>query len=128
MRTGRFAYDDSRIYCEATTFMMTGKHLKYLCAVLNTNIAGWFLQQIAPTSGMGTLRWKKVYVEAIPIPKLSMVKQASFIDLMDCMLKAKEINPNTDISATEAEINLRVCELYGLTAMEIAAIEEQHLS
>ena len=59
---GRFAYDTERIYCEATTFIMTGSNIKYLCAFLNSKIAHWFLAQISPTSGMGVLRWKKIYV------------------------------------------------------------------
>ena len=127
VENGRFAYDDSGIYCEATSFIMTGKHLKYLCAVLNAKLVRWFLQQIAPTSGMGTLRWKKVYVETIPIPKLSMEEQAPFIELVDCILTAKTTDPKTDVSATEAEIDLRICELYGLTATEISAVEEHLL-
>ena len=65
---GRFAYDDSGIYGEATTFVMTGQGIKFLCGVLNAKLVRWYLGQIAPTSGMGTLRWKKVYVEAIPSP------------------------------------------------------------
>ena len=125
---GRFAYDNSRIYCEATTFIMTGKHLKYLCIILNTNIISWFLQRIAPTSGMGTLRWKKIYVETIPIPKLDMLGESSFIDLMERILKAKAVNPNADISAIETEINLRVCKLYRLTSMEISTIKKYYLS
>ena len=59
VQNGRFAYDESGKYCEATTFVMTGRHLKYLCALLNAKLTRWFLQQIAPTSGMGTLRWEK---------------------------------------------------------------------
>ena len=127
VENGRFAYDDSGIYCEATTFMMTGKHLKYLCAVLNAKLVRWFLQQIAPTSGMGTLRWKKIYVEIIPIPKSSVGEQAPLIELVDHILTAKATDPKADVSATEDEIDLRVCELYGLTATEISAVEERSL-
>ena len=68
---GRFAYDDSGLFGEATTFLLTGEGIKHLCAVLNAKLIHWFLEKVAPTSGMGTLRWKKVYVERIPIPKLS---------------------------------------------------------
>ena len=127
VENGRFAYDDSGIYCEATTFMMTGENLKYLCAVLNAKLVRWFLQQIAPTSGMGILRWKKVYVETVPIPKLSMGDQAPFIELVDCILTAKATDPKANVSATEAEIDLRVCELYGLKETEILAVEKRPL-
>ena len=78
--SGRFAYDNSGIYGEATTFIMTGEELKYLCAVLNSRLIRWFLEQVAPTSGMGTLRWKKVYVQAIPVPQIRRSQQGPFVE------------------------------------------------
>ena len=123
VENGRFAYDNSGIYCEATSFIMTGDCIKYLCALLNAKLIRWFLQQTAPTSGMGTLRWKKAYVELIPIPKLSAGEQLSFIELLESILTTKVIDPNADVSAIEAEIDHRVYELYELTAVEIAAVE-----
>ena len=50
---GRFAYDNSGIYGEATTYIMTGGSLKYLCAMLNSRLARWCLGRVGPTSGMG---------------------------------------------------------------------------
>ena len=123
VESGRFAYDNSGIYGEATTFVMTGKYLMYLCAVLNAKLTGWFLQQAAPTSGMGTLRWKKVYVEAIPIPEISAAKQRPFIRLVEGILEAKTSDPDADTSEQEAEIDEMVYELYGLTNEEVTAIE-----
>ena len=120
---GRFAFDDSGIYGEATSFMMTGECLKYLCAVLNAELVRWFLQQVAPTSGMGTLRWKKVYVETIPVPKISTVEQRPLIQLVDCILEVKAANPAADVSALENEIDQIVYLLYKLTPEEIAIVE-----
>ena len=116
---GRFAYDDSGIYGDTTTFIMTGGSLKYLCAVLNASLIRWFLQQMAPTSGMGTLRWKKVYVENIPIPKITTAKQRPFVQLVDQILKAKE----PDTSDLEWEIDRLVYDLYDLTEEERTTIE-----
>jgi len=121
--SGRFAYDNSGIHCEATTFIMTGEHIKYLCAVLNAKLTCWYLQQVAPTSGMGTLRWKKVYVELIPIPKTNKDERQPFIRLIDRILETKAANPAADTSALEAEIDRLVYQLYGLTIEEIAAVE-----
>ena len=120
---GRFAYDSSGIYGEATTFVMTGASLKYLCAVLNSTLIRWFLNQIAPTSGMGTLRWKKVYVETIPIPKLSAAKQRPFVRLVERILEAKADDPDADTKPLEWEIDRLVYELYGLTEAEDTAVE-----
>ena len=107
--------------------MMTGDCIKYLCVLLNASLIRWFLQKTAPTSGMGTLRWKKAYVETIPIPKLSAREQYLFIELMEHILTAKAIDPSADVSAIEAKIDMRVYELYGLTATEISAVEDQSL-
>ena len=109
---GRFAFDDSGIYGEATSFMMTGECLKYLCAVLNAELVRWFLQQVAPTSGMGTLRWKKVYVETIPVPKISTFEQQPLIQLVACILEVKAANPAADVSVLEDEIDQMVYLLY----------------
>ena len=125
VENGRFAYDNSGIYGEATTFVMTGRYLKYLCTVLNAKLIRWFLQQIAPTSGMGTLRWKKVYLEALPIPKISAARQRPFIRLVDSILEAKASDPDADTSEQEAEIDGMVYELYGLTEEESTAIERR---
>ena len=120
---GRFAYDNSGIYGEATTFIMTGASLKYLCAILNSTLTRWFLQQIAPTSGMGTFRWKKVYVETIPITKLTAAKQRPFVRLVDKILEAKAADPNADTDYLEWDIDRLVYDLYGLTEEEDTAVE-----
>ena len=121
--SGRFAYDNSGIYGEATTFVMTGEGLKYLCAVLNSSLIRWFLRQIAPTSGMGTLRWKKVYLQGMPIPKIPATEQRPFIKLVDGILDAKAADPDVATGEWEREIDRLVYELYGLTAAEVGAVE-----
>ena len=121
--SGRFSYDNSGIYGEATTFLMTGTSLKYLCAVLNSTLIRWFLSQIAPTSGMGTLRWKKVYVETIPIPKISTAKQRPLVRLVDEILTAKAADPEADTDYLEWDIDRLVYDLYGLTEEEDTAVE-----
>ena len=123
VESGRFAYDNTGIYGEATTFVMTGEDIKYLCAVLNAKLIPWFLQWVAPTSGMGVLRWKKVYVEKIPIPQITDAQQGPFVQLVDTILAAKASNPDADTSAQEAEIDRLIYELYGLSNAEIAAVE-----
>ena len=123
VENGRFAYDNSGIYGEATTYIMTGTSLKYLCAVLNASLTRWFLQQMAPTSGMGTLRWKKGYVENIPIPKNNAAKQRPFIRLVDQILATKNANPDAHTSNLELEIDRLVYNIYDLTEEERTAIE-----
>ena len=125
VNNGRFAYDNSGFYGEATTFLLTGESIKYLCAVLNAKLIRWFLEKVAPTSGMGTLRWKKVYVERLPIPRIAGPRQQPFSRLVERVLMAKAGDLDSDISETEAEIDTRVYQLYGLTPSEITAVEQR---
>ena len=119
---GRFAYDDRATYCLDTTFLMTGQSAKYLCAVLNSTLVTWFMQNTALTSGMGVTRWKRFAVETIPVPKLSASKQRPFVRLVDRILEAKASDPGADTSELEREIDRLVYELYGLTEEETAAV------
>lgn len=119
---GRFAYDKSGIFCEATAFMMTGPCIKYLCAMLNSKLIHWFLQQVAPTSGLGTLRWKKVYIESIPIPEVSAEIQHSLVHSIDEILSAKTVNCEADVREWEGEIDERVFELFGLSQLEVQSV------
>ena len=121
---GRFSYDDSGLFGEATTFVLTGEYVKFLCAVLNAKLTHWFIRHTAPTSGMGTLRWKKVYVEVVPIPKVPLETQRPLVRLVDQIIAAKDVNPDADTAAEEEEIDRLVYELYGLTQSEIALVEK----
>lgn len=62
---------DEGYYTNDSTFIMTGNDLKYLLAVLNSEVSEWYFDFIAPTSGMGTTMWKKAYIEQIPIAETS---------------------------------------------------------
>ena len=100
--------------------MMTGNSLKYLCAVLNSPLIGWFMKRIARTTGLGTPDWNKYTVEAIPIPQITEIKQRHFSNLTHKIMKAnRSINHPTNI---EAQLNRLVCKLYNLTKEEIALI------
>ena len=119
---GRFAYDIDGLFCLNTAFIMSGPSIKYLCALLNSNLITWFMRNTALNSGMGVTRWINASVESIPIPKITVAEQLSFIRLIDRILKAKASNPTADVSEQEAEIDRLVYALYCLNAKEIAAV------
>ena len=123
---GRFAYSDTEMHCNDKGFIMTGKSLKYLCAILNSTLIAWLMKGSALTTGLGLVQWKKFAVERLPVPKISATKQGPFIEFVERLcLSTKVPSPSLDVVATEAELDQRVYELYGLTAAEIAAVEEQ---
>ncbi len=121
---GRFAYDDGALFGTNTTYFLTGENLKFLCAVLNSKLTHYFLRHTAPTSGMGVIRWMKVYVESLPVPDASDARQRPFVRLVDAILAAKDADPGADVTEQEKEIDRLVYTLYGLSEAEIAAVEK----
>jgi hypothetical protein len=119
----KFAFDDGNYYAEATTFLMTGEKLKYLLAILNSQLSAWYFNQISTTTGMGTNRWKKYKIEMLPIKEPTEIEELSLEKIVDQILIAKKADPNADTSALEAEIDQMVYQLYNLTAEEIKIIE-----
>ena len=119
---GRFAYDSDGYACMDSTFMMSGKAIKYLCAVLNSKLVTWFMGNNALNSGMGTTMWNRNMVETIPIPKIPAAEQVPFVELVDCILTAKSADPRADTSELESDIDALVHALYALSAEEAAAI------
>ena len=102
---------------------MSGESIKYLCAILNSNLITWFMKNTALNSGMGVLRWVRFTVEHIPIRKISIGKQRPFISWVDKILAAKAANPTAYTTHSEPEIDRLVYQLYNLTETEIAAVE-----
>ena len=118
---GRFAFSDIETYCNNKGYIMTGCSLKYLCAVLNSSLITWWVQNMAATTGMGLTEWTIVTVGRLPIPKISNGRQRPFVELLDCILHADETR-TLDIRRLESQIDSLVYQLYGLNADEVGAV------
>ena len=124
VETGRFAYTSNEMFCVNSAYVLTGHSIKYLCAVLNSQLVTWFMKQNALNSGMGITRWVKFTVEQIPIPNIDKKLQHPFIQLVDKITTAKCVNSQADTRKLENEIDELVYKLYGLTAEEIETLEK----
>ncbi len=120
---GRFVYDNGKAFCINTVYMMSGKSVKYLCALLNSSLITWHMKNTATTSGMGVTRWFIVSVAKIPIPKVSDTEQRHFIALVDEIIEAKSADPDADTWYLEVQIDALVYDLYGLSEEETTKIE-----
>ncbi len=89
----KFAYDDGGHFLNNTVFMMTGNHLKYLLAILNSRLSKWYFEQISTTSGMGTNRWLKYKIEQMPIKPIPPTNPRPFEILVDYVTFLKCISP-----------------------------------
>ena len=95
---------------------------KYLMAILNSRTVLFFYAHIASTIRGGYLRFKRLYLEQIPIPPATPAQKAPITALVNQILAAKAADRTTDTNELEAEVGQLVYELYGLSAEEIGVI------
>jgi len=84
-----YAYDESGMFLTNSAYFMTGKHLKYILAVLNSKVADYYFSQITATIAGGRKRYTKQYVELVPVPQISEDEQKPFIKIVDYILFLK---------------------------------------
>ncbi|EAH5728561.1 Eco57I restriction-modification methylase domain-containing protein [Campylobacter coli] len=123
-------YLDTKLnfYAEATSFILTGENLKYLIAFLNNDFVAFIFKTFYAGGNLGEngFRYKKAFLEKLPIPKINSKNQKladELINLVDEILKAKEQDKNANTQELENKINSLVYKLYNLTDDEIKIIE-----
>ena len=108
----KFTLDKFNYYLDMTVFFISGNNLKYLLALLNSKLVFWYFNLICAESGVGTNRWKKIYVEQLPIPEISNEAQKPFEILVDYILFSKEKKLGKEATLFEAVIDNMVYDLY----------------
>jgi adenine-specific DNA-methyltransferase len=109
----KFSYDDEKFLAEATAFIMTGSHLKYLTAFFNSQLCDWYFDKITTTSGVGTNRWKKIYIENLAIPEIDFEKEKQFEKIIDNLLSNK-----TTINIPDSVLDTMILDLYNFIPEE----------
>src|SRR5690625_62633 len=121
----QFYYDEKGYYPEATVFFISGEKLKYLTAVLNSKAATFFFKNFYMGGELvGKIRYKKAFLEQLPIPKPNNTQEENIIAFVDNIIGMKEENPKCDTSDLESRIDQLVYELYELTEEEIEIVEQ----
>lgn len=83
VRSPRFYYDNCcKFFPEATTFILTGEHLRYLYNILNSRTFTYFFKRFYAGGGLGEdgYRYKKAFFEKLPIPKMIGTKNQQLIE------------------------------------------------
>ncbi|WJI98392.1 class I SAM-dependent DNA methyltransferase [Helicobacter pylori] len=116
-------------YAEATSFILTGEHLCYLLGMLHSKLITFAFKTFYAGGGLGEsgYRYKKAFIERLPIPKITPKNQELAHKITDCtkaILEAKEKDPKANTQQLEKEIDALVYQLYNLTAEEIKIIED----
>ncbi|GAA9662095.1 hypothetical protein HpHCM58_07360 [Helicobacter pylori] len=116
-------------YAEATSFILTGEHLRYLLGMLHSKLITFAFKTFYAGGGLGEsgYRYKKAFIERLPIPQITEKNQEladKIIALVDKILQIKEKDPKANTQELEKEIDALVYQLYHLTDEEIKIIEE----
>ncbi|GAA9461855.1 class I SAM-dependent DNA methyltransferase [Helicobacter pylori] len=116
-------------YAEATSFIFTGEHLRYLLGMLHSKLITFAFKTFYAGGGLGEsgYRYKKAFIERLPIPKITPQNQKLADKITDgakAILEAKEKDPKANTQELEKEIDALVYQLYNLTDEEIKIIEE----
>ena len=84
----RFVYDDNKYYMEATGFILnsTEINLKYLVSLLNSKLLFWYFKDIGYNLGGKGFRYKKIFIEQLPIKTTDSYTENILADLIDQIL------------------------------------------
>ncbi|EJB36489.1 type IIS restriction-modification protein [Helicobacter pylori NQ4161] len=115
-------------YAEATSFILTGEHLRYLLGMLHSKLITFAFKTFYAGGGLGEsgYRYKKAFIERLPIPQITTKNQELADKITDCaerILKSKAKDPKANTQRLEKEIDALVYQLYHLTDEEIKIIE-----
>ncbi len=105
----RFSYDEKGVFGLDSTCFAIGKHIPYLCCVLNSSM-GHYLLNGAPRTGTGDLLISVQAVEPVRVPVIDDNDDA-FSDLVRRFIT----NPSNEL---DDEIDNIIFDLYGLSTDE----------
>ncbi len=116
-------------YAEATSFILTGEHLRYLLGMLHSKLITFAFKTFYAGGGLGEsgYRYKKAFIERLPIPQITTKNQElarKIIALVEQILALKEKDLKANTQELEKEIDALVYQLYNLTDEEIKIIED----
>lgn len=114
-----FCFADRSSFVLDSTFFLSNCPVYYFLCVLNTKLIKYWIKNNAASLGEGVYG-AKIYIENLPIPRISEEAQQPFVEKVNEILAIKEVGG--DSSSIEREIDQMVYALYDLTAEEIAIV------
>lgn len=116
---GKFLLETEGYYSDTTTYILASSS-EYLLGVLSSKLFTYMFSKTSSEISGGFFRWKRQYMEQIPICATSETQQAPIKERVKKIL-ANPASPH--VPRLEAEIDRLVYELYGLTEEEILLVE-----
>ena len=101
-----------------------GYNRKFVLALLNSKALDYYYRKKFSTKKEDVFPEIQTYLyEQLPIPRVSEVQQQPIVELVDKIISYKRINPLTDTSEWERQIDKLVYDLYDLDDNERKLIE-----
>ena len=111
-----FYLDNNNFYINQKCFIITGRHLGYLTAFLNSKLFKYCFRDSFPQLQGGTREFSKIFFEKIKIKmvsdSLNEIFESKVIKLQNSIAEAK------DTTAIELEIDEMILDLYNLAEKE----------
>jgi hypothetical protein len=109
-----FYYDNEKYYTDDTAFILTGENIKFLTALLNSKLLTYAFKAFYAGGDLrgNTFRYKKIFIEKLPIPKISKEYQKPFEYLVDYVMLAKTKGLKLQAAFFEQLIDGMTFELY----------------
>lgn len=119
---GQFAFDIDNAIVDTTVYILSNAN-KALLGLLNSKLFTFMFSSISSQIRGGFYRWKRSYMETLPIPGLDNDLGFQIASLSEKILETRSSNIHADTTTLEAEIDLLIYALYGLTEAEIEVAE-----
>jgi hypothetical protein len=124
-----FTLDSSGSYIDATIFCIPRNDL-YLLGVLNSKLIELYYKSISSTIRGDFLRFKKIYLDMLPIKIASMTQKKQVEDIVTEIFKLtkssdylENIDKQMEVNRYETQIDSLVYSIYGLSDNEIRILE-----
>ena len=102
-------------------------NIKVLLGILNSKLVEFYLHCVAPVKQGGYYSYGATVLDKIPLAYPEKETENKLLALVDYILSLKRLDPQTDTSSLEKDIDCIVYKLYGLTEEEIKIVEESQL-
>ena len=107
-----FAFSNNELFVLNTSYILTGKHLKWLLAILNSEVMDFYFPMVSTDVRGKTRRYIKQYVELLPIAAHQVNYSHIFEALVDYIELAKAKDLKLQFNYFEQLIDSIVYELY----------------
>lgn len=98
-------------------------NLKYILALINSKVYQFIMNKLTFEKTKGAFTKAKIYhYYKLPIKQTN---QQAFIDIVDQILSAKQLDKFADTTSLETKIDLLVYHLYDLTYDEVLIVDSQ---